>query len=230
MSDPPREDSAAAPVAGAIASFVFLSMVAPVVVAVYGLLHSLAFFGEQPSAAQRSETAAWLWAAVGIAALSFALIVVLTVVRGERSGRTALLVVSVLALVVLGFWVVVAAAAQPDAVESEGSGSASAPSSAPTIADGRFIPDAAGTAAADTLIRRFASTTFPVDARPDEVQQLLVAAGAPDPEVQGAGGDVSVGIFVGHQTCVLGRVDAGAATWTIAGVSTDGGCLGPHHA
>ena len=228
MSDP-RPAGSAASIAGAVGAFLLLSIAAPVVIALVGLLKSLSFFGEQPSTAERAETSVWLWIAVAVAAVSAAIIVVLAVTRGERSGRGALVVVSVLAMLVLGFWVVVASAAQPNTAQST-AGVDSSPSAAPTIAGGRFIPDADGTAVADELIERLSSTVFPVDAGPRDVARLVAAAGAENPEVQGAGGDVAVGVFVGHRTCVLGTVRAGVADWAVAGLSTDGGCVGPHHA
>jgi len=79
------------------------------------------------------------------------------------------------------------------------------------------------------LISRLASVSFPPDADSDEVRRLVAAAGGDNPEVAGTAGDIAVGVFVGHRACVLGGVRAGTATWTIVGLSADGGCLDPHH-
>jgi hypothetical protein len=230
MSDPRRSSTRGWSTAGAVASLVLLSIALPARIAFFAAVRSAPFFGVQPSVVERAESAGWLWAAFVVSAASAVVIVVLLAVNRRRGGVAVLAVMSVLAVCAAGFWLVFALGTQRafDAESSTGLRTGS-PSPSPTIVMGRFIPDDQGTATANALIKRLGAVTFSDNAGPVTVGQLVARAGADNPEVRGTHGDVAVGVFVGAQTCVLGEVRAGLATWSVTGVSADGGCLGAEH-
>jgi hypothetical protein len=192
-------------------------------------VRSAPFFGVAPSQAERAESASWLWSAFGVSTGSVLVIVLLIVVNRRR--RVAILtVLLVLAVCAAGVWLVVALSTQRTSDSEKSTDQLTgSPSPAPTIVMGRYIPNDQGTTAANSLIKRLQAATFPADAGPAAVGQLVAEAKAHNPEVHGVDGDVAVGIFVGDRTCVVGEVRAGQATWTVAGLSVDGGCLGAEH-
>jgi hypothetical protein len=108
MSDPVRPGSSGFSIAAAAACLVFLSIVAPALIVVVGLVHSAPFFGEQPSEATRSGSVALIWAAFCVSAVSLIAIAVTAIANCGRRGLVALVVIAVLASVVAAFWLIVA--------------------------------------------------------------------------------------------------------------------------